>query len=220
MQRFQFPSLETSVQSKAAPWPKEVRHKPLPALLCSNELKLAAELGDVKPCSAGRGHSSPEERKGIYIAHTRSMLFILHHRLFSPFSSQYCRLVFTAKPKRLGKQSGGRFQGWVKYWVAVLCLAAAFFFWLWNRCETIDIEYLQLVRPFVFVGHGVCSVRHSTKVWVMCRGIEDIQPHTDARDWHIDRHTSFSAPNCSCFYCTISSALLYINIWRAKALWG
>lgn len=107
MQRFQFPSLETCVRSKAAPRPEEVRHKPLPALLCSNELKLAAELGDVKPCSAGRGHSSPEERKSIYIAHTRSMLFILHHRLFSPFSSQYCRLVFIAKPKRLGKQKGG-----------------------------------------------------------------------------------------------------------------
>lgn len=150
MQRFQFPSLETSVQNKAAPWSKEVRHKPLPALLCSNELKLAAELGDVKPCSAGRGHSSPEERKGIYIAHTRSMLFILHHRLFSPFSSQYCRLVFIAKPKRLGKQSGGRFQGWVKYWVAVLCLAAAFFFlvmeqvwnhwhWIFAACQALCI---------------------------------------------------------------------------------
>lgn len=63
-------------------------------------------MGNTKPLSVGRGQSSPAERKGTSIAHTSAVLFVLHHGLFSTFSSPCLSLVFVAKPERLGKQEG------------------------------------------------------------------------------------------------------------------
>jgi len=63
-------------------------------------------MGNTKPRSAGRGQSSPAERKGTSIAHTRTVLFVLHHGLFSTFSSRCFSLALIAKPERLGKKEG------------------------------------------------------------------------------------------------------------------
>lgn len=68
--------------------------------------------------------SSGTERH-IYRPHKKYVVYPASLAIFCT-SSQYFKLVFIASPERLGKPGGGRFQGWVKYWVAVLCWAAAF----------------------------------------------------------------------------------------------